>query len=87
MGQRQPDFRRVQSLPVWEEWIEMPGRGAGADLGGSLPVWEEWIEIRCCRIPSGRSGSLPVWEEWIEIGGDGGLGSGSGVSSRMGRVD
>ena len=59
----------LKSLPVWEEWIEMPltcGRGL---ISKSLPVWEEWIEIMISRQPTTGRRSLPVWEEWIEIGG------------------
>ena len=55
----------LKSLPVWEEWIEMPltcGRGL---ISKSLPVWEEWIEISrrlpmraetCGLFPYGKSG-------------------------------
>ena len=56
------------SLPVWEEWIEIPGVENEALLARlSLPVWEEWIEIGFLAAKTAASPSLPVWEEWIEI--------------------
>ena len=55
----------VRSLPVWEEWIEIPSCGITATPILSLPVWEEWIEISIVRtftntghglFPYGKSG-------------------------------
>ena len=34
-----------RSLPVWEEWIEIPRRRPPCRDYPSLPIWEEWIEI------------------------------------------
>ena len=34
-----------QSLPVWEEWIEILSQDYNYYYKASLPVWEEWIEI------------------------------------------
>ena len=41
----------IESLPVWEEWIEIAiGWSPRLAAPPSLPVWEEWIEIgRECR--------------------------------------
>ena len=55
----------IESLPVWEEWIEILCYDAGHLEGQSLPVWEEWIEMRrlpvrrrrsSCLFPYGKSG-------------------------------
>ena len=55
----------IQSLPVWEEWIEINGSSLSSWTGSSLPVWEEWIEIvqmvlsdsvKECLFPYGKSG-------------------------------
>ena len=77
------------SLPVWEEWIEIPITTRTYQFTAtSLPVWEEWIEILSDTRRLGCMPSLPVWEEWIEIFMPDSLHSlHSTVSSRMGRVD
>ena len=76
------------SLPVWEEWIEIPfSQRAAARSGRSLPVWEEWIEIGTWRARWKAERSLPVWEEWIEMHINIHGRSTAPVSSRMGRVD
>ena len=53
------------SLPVWEEWIEIPPWSGSLRPHASLPVWEEWIEIEATAdnvlkidrlFPYGKSG-------------------------------
>ena len=57
-----------ESLPVWEEWIEILKRRVKSWQRLSLPVWEEWIEIdETFAFVRNSTSSLPVWEEWIEI--------------------
>ena len=65
MGVRGYNRAKNESLPVWEEWIEIGIFGQGADRSQSLPVWEEWIEMSAavqlsmpcqCLFPYGKSG-------------------------------
>ena len=77
----------AESLPVWEEWIEIPRIRPIRRPAWSLPVWEEWIEIPMTRALSAIRPSLPVWEEWIEMHISITVGASTQVSSRMGRVD
>ena len=58
-----------QSLPVWEEWIEIRQSAAGNhDKAGLFPYGKSGLKypLAPLRLPE-RVQSLPVWEEWIEM--------------------
>ena len=61
-------MRHERSLPVWGEWIEMPGlRGPVRPARRLSPCGESGLKLRGGRKRWNACTSLPVWGEWIEI--------------------
>ena len=64
-------LKRMESLPVWGEWIEiLPSRQTPWNLPRLSPCGESGLKYFYNLDEAEKYWSLPVWGEWIEIGGE-----------------